>query len=137
MTSASHTDPEGMKELERALANEQTARADVEVEFNARRADLEAKFNLDTERLQELERALEGLNQELAQREKTITTLRTDLDQSETQRTALADENESLKSQYQQREESFKKLRMAIAVASTFAGQVGDDEADTSGDEAD
>jgi hypothetical protein len=39
-----------------------------------------------------------------------------------------------LKEQYLQREESFKKLRMAIAVANTFAGQVGDDDGDTDAD---
>ena len=124
-----------LKETARRLANEQSAKADVEVEFAARRADLEAKFNMDTERLSELERALANLNETLAEQDDKMRAAHARADTAEAHVTQLRAETAELREQATAREESFKKLRMAIAVANTFAGQVGDDEASQGGED--
>ena len=102
--------------------------------FKARRTDLEAKFALDTGRIGDLENALKNLSDSIASRDEQIS----ELTQSLTQHQALVDElrtdNAELQEQATEREESFKKLRMAIAVANTFAGQVGREDGTESGE---
>jgi chromosome segregation ATPase len=109
------------------LTNEEHSKADLQVDFNARKADLEAQFEFDSARVEELERALAGLNSTLAEREQAVADARNRAEAAESRCGELEEENTGLHTQYSEREESFKKLRMAIAVANTFAGQVGDD----------
>ena len=117
-----------------ALANERREKADVEVAFRARRTDLEAKFALDTGRIGELENALKNLSDSIGSRDEQISALTASVTKHQALVDELRTENADLQEQATAREESFKKLRMAIAVANTFAGQVGGEDGSESGE---
>ena len=121
-----------LQQTEMSLANERREKADIEVSFKARRTDLEAKFALDTGRIGDLENALKNLSDSIGSRDEQISELTQSLTTHQATVEELRTENAALQEQATEREESFKKLRMAIAVANTFAGQVGrEDESET------
>ncbi len=117
-----------LKKSKMDLANEQRARADDLIELEAKHADLKAAFQIDTERKETLERAIDGLNSELAAQEKKLASTAAETRKAQKENESLRASLDEIQSRATEREANFAKLRTAIAVANVFAEELTDAE---------